>query len=84
MTYPGSSAPSGTCQAPNQVVLSNTKAETTSHEVRFNTPVSDNGVSATFGFFTSETEIAELNFFNYEGSQYNLNFSGVANAWAPN
>ena len=56
VTYPGSSAPSGTCQAPNQVVLSNTKAETTSHEVRFNTPVSDNGVSATFGFFTSETE----------------------------
>ena len=31
VTYPGSSAPSGTCQAPNQVVLSNTKAETTSH-----------------------------------------------------
>ena len=84
VTYPGSSAPSGTCQAPNQVVLSNTQAETTSHEVRINTPVSDNGVSATFGFFTSETEIAELNFFNYEGSQYNLNFSGVANAWAPN
>jgi outer membrane receptor protein involved in Fe transport len=51
VTYPGSSAPSGTCQAPNQVVLSNTQAETTSHEVRVNTPVSDNGVSATFGFF---------------------------------
>ena len=83
VTYPGSAAPSGTCYAPNQVVLSNTQAETTSHEVRFNTPVSDNGVSATFGFFTSETEIAELNFFNYEGSQYNKASNGNI-GWAPN
>ena len=83
VTYPGSSAPSGTCQAPYQVVLSNTTAETTSHEIRFNTPVSDNGVSATFGAFMSETEVAELNFFNYEGSQYNLGWSGVT-GWAPN
>ena len=83
VTYPGSSAPSGTCYAPNQVVLSNTQAETTSHEVRVNTPVNDNGVSATFGFFTSETEIAELNFFNYEGSQYNKASNGNI-GWAPN
>ena len=77
VTYPGSAAPSGTCQAPYQEVDSKTTNETTSHEVRFNTPVSDSGLSATFGAFMSSSELTELNFFNYEGSQYNIGWSGV-------
>ncbi len=83
VTYPGSAAPSGTCQAPYQEVDSKTTSETTSHEVRFNTPVTDSGLSATFGAFMSTSELTELNFFNYEGSQYNLGWSGVT-GWAPN
>ena len=83
VTYPGSSAPSGTCHAPYQEVDSKTTNETTSHEVRFNTPVTDSGISATFGAFMSSSEITELNFFNYAGSQYNLGWSGVT-GWAPN
>ena len=83
VTYPGSSAPSGTCQAPYQEVDSNTQNETTSHEVRFNMPENDAGISATFGAFMSSSELKELNFFNYEGSQYNLGWSGVT-GWAPN
>ena len=83
VTYPGSSAPSGTCQAPYQEVDSNTQNETTTHEVRINMPENDAGISATFGAFMSSSELKELNFFNYEGSQYNIGFSGVT-GWAPN
>ena len=83
VTYPGSSAPSGTCQAPYQEVDSNTQNETTTHEVRINMPENDAGISATFGAFMSSSELKELNFFNYEGSQYNLGWDGVP-GWAPN
>jgi outer membrane receptor protein involved in Fe transport len=83
VTYPGSSAPSGTCYAPYQEVDSKTTNETTSHEIRINTPVSDNGVSATLGAFMSSSELTELNFFNYDGSQYNMS-SGGNIGWAVN
>ncbi|MDC0536691.1 TonB-dependent receptor [Gammaproteobacteria bacterium] len=83
VTYPGSSAPSGTCQAPYQEVDSNTQNETTTHEVRINMPENDAGISATFGAFMSSSELKELNFFNYEGSQYNLGWDGVP-GWALN
>ena len=65
------------------VVDSNTQNETTTHEVRINMPENDAGISATFGAFMSSSELKELNFFNYEGSQYNLGWSGVT-GWAPN
>jgi hypothetical protein len=64
-------------------VDSNTQNETTTHEVRINMPENDAGISATFGAFMSSSELKELNFFNYEGSQYNLGWSGVT-GWAPN
>jgi outer membrane receptor protein involved in Fe transport len=84
VTYPGSGvAPSGTCHAPYQEVDSKTTNETTSHEIRINTPVSDNGVSATFGAFMSSSELTELNFFNYDGSQYNIGWGGNI-GWAEN
>jgi outer membrane receptor protein involved in Fe transport len=40
-------------------------------------------MSITAGAFMSDTELTELNFFTYEGSQYNLGWSGVT-GWAPN
>ena len=82
VTYPGAGGPSGTCQAPNLLVdsLTNTKVE--SHEIRINAPISDK-MSITAGAFLSDTELTELNFFTYEGSQYNLGWNGVP-GWAPN
>jgi outer membrane receptor protein involved in Fe transport len=78
VSYPGAAAPSGTCHAPDMDVVSNNDIEITSHEFRVNTPVSDSGVSATFGAFMSESELKELNFFNYYGSPFALNAAGVA------
>jgi outer membrane receptor protein involved in Fe transport len=83
VTYPGSSAPSGTCGAPNLHVESNNDIETTSHEIRINTPVSESGVSATVGAFVSESELAELNYFIYPSSVDALGWDGVT-GWAPN
>ena len=40
-------------------------------------------MSITAGAFMSDTELTELNFFTYEGSQFNLGWSGVT-GWAPN
>ena len=73
VTYPGMSAPSGTCNAPNLFVDSLSKTEVQSHEIRFNTPA-ENRFRATFGAFYSDLELAELNDFTYPGS-IPLNFA---------
>jgi iron complex outermembrane receptor protein len=82
VTYPGAAGPAGTCQAPNLLVDSTTNTEVESHEIRVNAPINDK-MSITAGAFMSDTELTELNFFTYEGSQYNLGWSGVT-GWAPN
>ncbi len=82
VTYPGSGGPAGTCQAPNLLVDSLTNTTVESHEVRINAPINDK-MSITAGAFMSDTELTELNFFTYEGSQYNLGWNGVP-GWAPN
>ena len=82
VTYPGAAGPAGTCQAPNLLVDSLTNTEVESHEIRVNAPINDT-MSITAGAFMSDTELTELNFFTYEGSQYNLGWSGVT-GWAPN
>ena len=82
VTYPGAGGPAGTCQAPNLLVDSTTNTEVESHEIRINAPINDK-MSITAGAFMSDTELTELNFFVYEGSQYNLGWSGVT-GWAPN
>ena len=82
VTYPGAAGPAGTCQAPNLLVDSLTNTEVESHEIRVNAPINDT-MSITAGAFMSDTELTELNFFTYEGSQFNLGWSGVT-GWAPN
>ena len=82
VTYPGAAGPAGTCQAPNLLVDSTTNTEVESHEIRINAPINDK-MSITAGAFMRDTELTELNFFTYEGSQYNLGWNGVP-GWAPN
>ena len=82
VTYPGASDPSGTCQAPDLYVDSTTNLEVTSHEFRINADINDT-TSLTAGVFMSDTEVTELNFFTYPGSQYNLGFGTAANGWTP-
>lgn len=73
VTYPGASAPSGTCNAPNLFVDSRTNTTVETHEFRFNTP-EDNRWRLTAGAFYSNLELAELNDFTYPGS-IPLNFA---------
>jgi outer membrane receptor protein involved in Fe transport len=83
VTYPGSAAPSGTCQAPNLFVNSSTETKVQTHELRFNTP-RENRWRATFGAFYSDLELTELNDFTYPGSQFAVGFDGVTTGFAPN
>ncbi len=64
VTYPGASAPSGTCRAPNMFVKSTSQTEVSSHEVRFSTDA-ERRVSATVGGFYSTLDLAEKNDFTY-------------------
>ncbi len=83
VTYPGSGAPVGTCQAPNLFVNSSTETKVQTHELRFNTP-KENRLRATFGAFYSDLELAELNDFVYPGSEFVVGFDGVSTGFAPN
>ena len=62
--------PTGTCGAPNLLVDSTTNLEVTSHEFRINADLSDT-TSLTAGVFISDTELTELNLFNYPTSVEN-------------
>ena len=62
--------PTGTCGAPNLLVDSTTNLEVTSHEFRINADFSDT-TSLTAGVFISDTELTELNLFNYPTSVEN-------------
>ncbi len=66
-TYAPGGVPTGTCQAPNLFVDSESTSEVTTHEVRFNTPA-DRSLRATFGGFYSDMEFTERNDFTYPGS----------------
>ena len=59
--------PTGTCGAPNLLVDSTTNLEVTSHEFRINTDINEQ-TSLTAGVFMSDTELTELNLFNYHSS----------------
>ena len=63
--------PTGTCGAPNLLVDSTTNLEVTSHEFRINADLSDTTSSLTAGVFISDTELTELNLFNYPTSVEN-------------
>ena len=62
--------PTGTCGTPNLLVDSTTNLEVTSHEFRINADLSDT-TSLTAGVFISDTELTELNLFNYPSSVQN-------------
>lgn len=82
VSYPGSAAPSGVCQAPNMFVdsLTNTKVQT--HEIRLST-TSDSRLNATVGAFYSELELEERNDFTYRGSTQ-VDGYGVQTGFSPN
>lgn len=79
VSYPGAAAPSGTCQAPNLFVDSETKTDSWSHELRITTPI-ENSVRFTGGLFYSDLELTERNDFTYPGSVAAAPFG----AFAPN
>jgi iron complex outermembrane recepter protein len=82
VSYPGSAAPSGTCQPPDLFVKSVTKTEVMTHEIRFNTPV-ENRLRATFGGFYSDLQLDERNDFTYPGST-RIDGFGVQTGFSPN
>ncbi len=67
VNYPGGAAPSGTCQAPNTFVASQSGIEVTSHEIRFSTDQA-RAFRVTAGAFYQDLELTELNDFTYPGS----------------
>ena len=82
VTYPGSAAPSGTCNDPQMFVDSLNALEVQTHEIRFTTDQS-NRWRIQGGFFTSELELIEVNDFTYPGSVRAIGFNGEM-GWAPN
>ena len=68
VSYPGAgNEPTGTCQAPNLFVPSNSETEVFTQELRFSTP-SENRWRVTAGGFYSDLELRERNDFSYPGN----------------
>jgi iron complex outermembrane receptor protein len=85
VSYPGAGGPSGTCQAPNLFVASQTDTTVFTQELRFSTP-QDKRFRVTAGAFYSDLELKELNDFTYPGSSSIDLFGGSfpANSSFPN
>lgn len=79
VSYPGDNDPSGTCQAPNLYVTSDSDTTVFTQELRFSTP-DDWRIRATAGGFYSDLELKERNDFNYPGNVAAAPFG----AFAPN
>lgn len=77
VSYPGSNDPSGTCQAPNLYVTSDSETTVFTQELRFSTPA-DWRIRATAGGFYSDLELKERNDFNYPGNVAAAPFGGFA------
>ncbi len=67
VSYPGSAAPSGTCQPPTSQTVSVSNTEVFTQELRFNTPA-EKRLRATAGGFYSDLVLEERNDFQYLGS----------------
>jgi iron complex outermembrane receptor protein len=67
VSYPGSAAPSGTCQAPNLYTTNKVDSEFQTHEIRFSTDQSK-GLRLTAGAFYSDMELTERVDFSYPGN----------------
>jgi len=83
VTYPGAGGASGTCQAPNLFVQSETETDVQTHEIRFSTDQA-NSLRATFGAFYSKLELREVNSFTYPGSESAIAADGVSVGYGPN
>jgi iron complex outermembrane recepter protein len=83
VSYPGAGAPSGTCQAPNLYVQSETNTKIETHELRFSTDQTAD-LRATFGAFYSDIELREVNSFTYPGSESAIAADGVSVGFGPN
>ncbi len=83
VSYPGAGGPSGTCQAPNLFVQSQTQTEVQTHEIRFSTDQSSQ-LRATFGAYYSDLELREVNSFTYPGSEHAIAADGVSVGFGPN
>lgn len=78
VSYPGAgNAPTGTCQAPNLYVTSDSQTKVFTQEFRVNTP-QDERIRATFGAFYSDLELTERNDFAYPGNVAAAPFGGFA------
>ena len=77
VSYPGDAAPSGTCQAPNLYVGSNSELSVFTQELRFSTP-EENRFRVTAGGFYSDLELKERNDYTYPGSEMAEPFGGFA------
>ena len=82
VSYPDAGGPTGTCQAPDLFVDSQTGTTVETHEFRFNTP-QDNRWRVTAGAFYSSLELTELNDFTYPGSELIVGFNNVV-GFGPN
>ena len=67
VSYPGDAAPSGTCQAPNLFVTSDSDTTVFTQEFRVSTPA-ENRFRVTAGAFYSNLVLKERNDFTYPGS----------------
>ncbi|MAY19547.1 MAG: TonB-dependent receptor [Erythrobacteraceae bacterium] len=67
VSYPGAADPSGTCQAPNLYVTSDSETQVFTQELRFSTP-DDWRFRVTAGGFYSDLELQERNDFAYPGN----------------
>lgn len=83
VSYPGAAAPSGTCQAPNLFVDSQTDVESITHELRLTTDQSKS-LRFTAGAFYQKLELKELNDFTYPNSVNAIAFDGVTTGFGPN
>ena len=77
VSYPGDAAPSGTCQAPNLYVTSDSNLQVFTQELRLSTP-EENRFRVTAGGFYSDLVLKERNDYTYPGSELAQPFGGFA------
>ena len=77
VSYPGANDPSGTCQAPNAFVTSDTDTTVFTQELRFSTP-EENRFRVNAGGFYSNLILKERNDYNYPGNIEAAPFGGFA------
>ncbi len=73
--YYGGSTPTGTCHNPAMFVDSLNQIDVQTHEIRFATNPA-NRWRLQGGFFSSETELIEVNDFTYPGSVHTVGWHG--------